>query len=493
MAISFDAIPGNLRVPLFYAELSAGGTPFDSSERLLLIGQATSAGTATLDEPVLVPSSSLAEDGLFGSGSMLAAMVKRARANAPFQEIWALPVTENAAGTAASADVTLTGLTLPVTSVSSITIYVAGTEYNISVLTTDTATTIGDKLVTEITEDLDAPVTAANDAGVVTLTARHKGEVGNTLDVRTDYYGDEGTLSGEIAVTAFTGGTNNPDISTGIAALGDEDFLWVASAYSDAANVGVLTDWYNDASGRWSPYQQLYGHAVMVKYDTVSNLSTFGNTMNDAHVTVVGTNKMPDPAWETVACLGAQVALHLSDAPELSRPLQTIVLQGLKAPKIADRFDITDRNTLLWDGIGTLRYSRDGEVMIDRLVTTYQTNAYGSPDATFLDLNTMAQSQYILRYLRQKVENRHGRQALADDDAPAISGVTRPKDARATLIAGYAELAALGVVESQSEFEEFLVVERNATDANRLDVSLPFDAINQLRIFAVAAQANLQF
>ena len=42
-------------------------------------------------------------------------------------------------------------------------------------------------------------------------------------------------------------------------------------------------------------------------------------------------------------------------------------------------------------------------------------------------------------------------------------------------------------------FKENLIVERNATDPNRLDVLFPPDLINQLRVFATLVQFRLQY
>lgn len=492
MAIAFDNIPSDLRVPLFYAEIGSGGAPFDSAERLLLIGQKLATGSAPLDEPVLVSNSALAEETLFGPGSMLSDMVKTARANAPFQEIWALPVSDGTGATAATGSLDYTGLTLPLAQTTTVSAYVAGVKYSVVATTAATATTIGDAIAQEINDDTSCPVSAVNTAGVVALTAKQVGSLGNDIHLSVNLVGDESAATAETAVTAMTGGAGDPDITAGLAALADDDFLWVAMPFSDAANVAAMSDFMNDTSGRWSPYQQLYGHALTVKYDTVANLSTYGNGLNDQHLTVVGVDQMPSAPWELAAALGAKVALHLSDAPELSRPLQFIDLVGIVAPRIPNRFALADRNVLLYDGIATLRYDRTGVVQIERLITTYKTNAAGAGDATFLDIQTMAQAQYIIRYLRTKVLGRYGRSALAHDNMPPANGIVRPRDIRACLIAGYAELAALAVVENQDAFERNLIVERNATDYNRVDVSLPFDAVNQLRVLAVQAVANLQ-
>ena len=492
MPIAFDNIPSDLRVPLFYAELGSGGTPFNSTERLVLIGQKLAAGTATADEPVLVTNATLAEETLFGAGSMLADMVKVARKNAPFQEIWALPVSDAGGATASAGTVDYTALTLPLTVTTVISLYVAGEKYSVIATTAATAATIATAMATEINDDTRAPVSAAAAAGIITLTAKQVGTLGNSVDIRTDLVGDESAASREATITAMAGGAGDPDITTALGNLADEEFLWFAMPYADATNVGAMSDFLNDSSGRWSPYQQLYGHAVTVMFDTVANLSTFGNTLNDQHLTVVGVNGMPSAPWAMAAAIGAKVAMHLSDAPELSRPLQFVELEEIVAPKISSRFSMIDRNTLLYDGIATVRYDRLGGVQIERLVSTYKTNASGAEDSTFLDIQTMAQAQFVIRYLRTKAIDRHGRQGLADDDTPAINGIARPRDIRNTLIAGYAELVELGVVENQSAFEAGLVVERNASDPTRIDVSIPFDVVNQLRVLAVQAVAFLQ-
>ena len=56
----------------------------------------------------------------------------------------------------------------------------------------------------------------------VDVTARHKGENGNDIDIRVNYYAGEMTPPGlTCAITAMTGGSGNPDTTTAIAAMGD--------------------------------------------------------------------------------------------------------------------------------------------------------------------------------------------------------------------------------------------------------------------------------
>ena len=66
-----------------------------------------------------------------------------------------------------------------------------------------------------------------------------------------------------------------------------------------------------------------------------------------------------------------------------------------------------------------------------------------------------------------------------------------PSIIRSELIAEYQELEDQALVEDLDAFKEALVVERDANDPNRVNVLLPPNLVNQLRIFAVLAQFRL--
>jgi phage tail sheath gpL-like len=119
-------------------------------------------------------------------------------------------------------------------------------------------------------------------------------------------------------------------------------------------------------AGRWSPIQQLYGHYFTAQFGTLSGLVTFGNGRNDQHVTCSDRSARRLPEWEWAAAAG-KASAHLGDAPEVSRPLQTLVLDGVLPPR--DRrvwWDIVDRQALYADGIAACKVRADGLVAIDR-------------------------------------------------------------------------------------------------------------------------------
>ena len=49
------------------------------------------------------------------------------------------------------------------------------------------------------------------------------------------------------------------------------------------------------------------------------------------------------------------------------------------------------------------------------------------------------------------------------------------------------------IVENYELFKQYLVVERDASDPNRLNTLFPPDYVNQLRVFAVVNQFRLQY
>jgi phage tail sheath gpL-like len=491
MAVQFNVVPGNWRVPLFTAEINPMQTPYQSTGRLLLIGQKLTAGTAVANAPIQLTERPV---GLFGDNSMLLRMYDVARLNAPVQEIWGLPVDDLGGGTAAT--MTITAVGAPVAVDTTLTIYIAGVRVRCAAYTTDTNAALATRLKAAIDATAGLPVTAGVPAGaVITLTARHKGTLGNSI--RLDYGLDatEAALGrDQFTFAQPVNGAGDPDLATALANLSDEAYDWIACPYNDTTNLNTLATFLNGVAGRWSPFQQLYGHAFTVKNDTVANLSTFGNGRNDPHITALGIYKSPSPAYEWVAALAAVAASHLQDAPELSRPLHTLPLTGIQAPRdVADRPDITDRQTLYYDGIASYHVGRDGTVRLDRVITLYQLNDWGSPDASWLDVNTLAQNMYAIRYLKAKITGIWGRAALRDENPGGVQGVATPDDIRDTILHGYRELSLLNVVENEDLFAAQLIVERNQVDATRVDVFLPADQVNQLNVIAVNYSSYLQY
>jgi phage tail sheath gpL-like len=183
----------------------------------------------------------------------------------------------------------------------------------------------------------------------------------------------------------------------------------------------------------------------------------------------------------------------LSAAADPARPFQTLPLAGVKAPAEADLFTKAERNLMLFDGISTSKVAAGGICQIERLVTTSQTNAAGSADTSYLDATTMFTLMYARYSFRARVLSKYPRHKLANDDTRAAAGqpIVTPKLMKAEAVSWFRDLEALGLFEGFDQFKPDLVVARNATDPNRLDVLLPPDLINQLIVTAASIQFRL--
>ncbi len=90
---------------------------------------------------------------------------------------------------------------------------IAGRRVSVGVISGDAATAIATAVVAAVTAADDMPVTATCSTGTVTLTSRHKGEAGNTLNARVNYYTGQVLPAGvAVTISAFTGGSGNPDL-----------------------------------------------------------------------------------------------------------------------------------------------------------------------------------------------------------------------------------------------------------------------------------------
>jgi phage tail sheath gpL-like len=492
MVVAFNAIPGNNLVPFFYAEINSGGTPYEGQSRLLLLGQETSAGTAPVNVPVGPIQSEAEAISYFGVGSMLVSMFNKARNAAPFQPIWALPLADPA-GTAATCTITVN--TAPLAA-GVATFGFLGFQVSIQVNAADTTTQIATTIRDNINA-LNIPITATSSAGVVTVTSRHTGATNNGIEVLllTGISGLPNILAGRVTITAMAGGAGVPALATGLAALGDEEFDWICGPYSDTTSLNSIRDFLSDVgTGRWSPLKQTYGHYITASYGSLGTLVALGNGRNDRHTSIIGSQTRPNPLWDVAAAVGGITAEHLTDAPELSRPLQTLRVPGILPPRDKSLwFDTTSRQALYVDGIGALKNLADGTVVIDRLVTTEQLNSAGVPDGTFRDIETAGQVMYLTRYFKVAVSNNHSRQALANDNPSGLQSIATPRSVRNTLCHAARELQALGVVESADEFAARVVVERDLNNATRLNAYIPVDVVNQLRVFAANITVFLEY
>lgn len=491
MPVSFNQIPQNLNTPLFYAEVdnSAANTAVDEMIALIIAPKLTSASGEA--NKLTIAGTAEQAAAQFGAGSVLANMVKAYRNQDSIGTLYVVATEDPSSGTAASQTITVTGTA---TAAGTLCVYINSTLVQVGVAAEDTAANVATALNAAINAIADLPVTAQVADAVVTLTAKNKGEIGNDLVLGLNLLGYiNGQVTPEgISVTfgELTKGTGTPNLNAAFAAIKDEAFEFIGIPFSDATSLDTVKTYMTQA---WAYNVQKYGHVYSARRDSRDNLLTFAEGRNDQHVSLFAINPSdPNSLADRLGATLGQVAVSVKADP--ARPFQTLELVGLMAPPADARFDQENRESLLNAGIATYK-DTNSNTQIERAVTTYTENSYGSADNSYKDAQTLHTLGYIIRYLRTQITSKYGRHKLADDGTKFGEGqaIVTPSTIKAELVAAYADLEYQGLVENSELFKSNLIVERNLNDPNRIDCLLPPDLVNQFRIFAMLVQFRLQY
>ncbi|AHE69776.1 tail sheath protein [Enterobacter ludwigii] len=490
-------IDSNILTPLFWATIdNSQANSAQAVQRTLLIGQMLSAGSAAASIAVPCGSAQMAIE-LAGAGSMLAEMARVYMDNDTAGDVYLLPLADGANDAAATGSIAISAVP---TANGVLSLYIAGTRVPVTLITTDTVEVIGTDIAAAINAMTSLPVTAesavASGTATVTLTAKNKGDIGNTIDLRLNY---QGTAGGEqtpaglgIALTAMSGGAGTPDMTDGLASLKDKAFDFIVLPYSDTTSLDTLKLFMNDNTGRWSYQKQIYGHVFATGTGTYGQLTATGEARNNQHESLMGVYDSPSPAYLWSAAYTGAVAGSLRTDP--GRPVQTLPVYSVLAPPVISRFDQPERNNLLHSGIASYTVQDDGTVQIENLITTYQKNAYGAPDNSYLEVETLFTLMYVTRDLKTLITSKFGRMKLVDDGTRFRAGapMVTPKIIKGELLSRYTQLEFDGYVQDSNAFAAGLQVTKSKVNPNRVDVLWDGILVNQLRIVALINQFRLQ-
>jgi phage tail sheath gpL-like len=486
MAINFTYYDTNNRVPGVYVEMDPSqantGTQLQTT---LLIGQITVAGAAQANEAMIVQSKAQVLQAC-GAGSMLANMASRYMDRDPFGTLYILPLEDDGAAQPAVGTITMAG---QATAAGTLNLYLGGIRVRSAVSAGDSPTVIAANLADAIAATPNLEVTAAAAVGVITLTSIGKGDAFNGIDIQFDYLGIPGGEYGVAGVTAtivpMAGGTGNPGIDVALANLSSQSFDFICMPYTDTTNLNDMEAFLADDVGRWSWQQMIYGGAFSAFKGTLGECTTFGMARNDQHMSIMPYQDSPDPPWIWATEVMAMCAASLRVDPGL--PLQYIGTT-LHAPPIASRWTLGERNTLLYDGLSSFRVGDDGSVIIERMATTYQKNAAGAVDNSYLDVETMYGLMFVARDLTNYLLTRYARKKLVSDTTPILAGSNCVNSImiKASTVAEYRSLEAGGYVQNSAQFAAGIVVE----DAGNglVKILAPVDLVNQLRQIAILLQ-----
>lgn len=470
--VTFNEIPNPNRSPLAAAEFDPIGAPGQETHHALLVGiQLSTATVAALSLQTIAGETE--GDGKHGIGSQLAEMCRAYKSRNRRARVTSVGVAEPAAGTAAAGEFAITG---PASEDGVAAFYVGGRRVAVAVSNGDTATQIGDNLVTALAADGRLPVTGVNTTGTVAVTAKWKGVNGNDIPLHVSLDdGDELPAGVAVAITDMAGGAGQPDLSAVVAVLEETRYDSIITGFADDTSLDTLEAEVRD---RWTAERMLDGHVFAGALGDQAALTTLGDARNAPESTIMGGGESPTPPW----IWAAQAAAAEATIDHPGVPRYGLILPDCRPPAPADRFTHAARNLILEDGVSTHRVNAGGEVIIDRLVTTYQEDEFGNPSETWRPLTRRRNAAYLRRDWIARIAAKYGRHMLVDDGTQVDPGVpvVSPSVLKGEALVWFRDKERSGHVEDFEAFKASLIAERPDGDAERLNTVLGPNLSNEL-------------
>lgn len=493
MTLSYSQIPANRMIPLFAAEFTTTA-PVQVGALMkpqLLEGQKIPSAAAVVGTRYLVSSNGQAIS-LFGAGSPLQRMCWAFFKAFPGGSVWAVAQTDAGGATAASRTATWSGTA---TAAGTIKLRIGGQLVDIAVVVGDDGPAIAAKVTTAVTAAAAAELPATSSTGsggnthINTITAKVKGTVGNQISLSVNARGPANgeTMPAGLSVSLsgdwLASGATDPTSSLWVTALGSEPWSTIGLQFDDGTVVGLLR---TELDTRWSALSANDGVLITAKTDSKADLLTWGTGLNDEHVMALGfpeTSGWLSPGFELVGAVAGLIGRECVASEDPAASVQMSPLPGLWG--YGTNFSDTDLDALAQAGVATV-FTDKGLVYLQLEAVSRRTTALGDPETRFQDIQVPLSMSYLRAFLRAKVQTAYPRYKLADDDTPIPGGakVVTPSIVKAAMISWLRSLGGF-VLEDVDELAAKVIVERNTTNPNRLDVYVEVDFINRLRVFAL--------
>lgn len=494
--------------------VNASATVGNTEQRILIVGQKTSAGSATAGALIEAIANGGAEDALFGRDGMLATLIRANKKRNQQVQVDAIALDDDGSGVAATGTITVTGTA---TEAGTLTVIVASErnhKFSVAVASSDTATAIAAAIVAAVNADLDLPVDAASTLGVVTFTAINAGTYGNSLaiEVRGDVAGITTPVAG------MASGATDPTLTSIFDVIGDQRYQAIVWPYpNDTAELRTLLDPRFNADGN-----VLDGVGFTALADTVSNLKVLGAALNSESLLIIGdkieteTNYAGPAIVEIPMVVASQFAsfrgLRLDSAgfsvadlvittngpldsfggPALaSKPYFNTPFAELIPMQTGRGFDDSEIEDLKDNGVSVVGNNKTNNTVISgEFVTTYKTDVAGNPDVTFTFLNFVDTASQTREFFFNNLRSRFAQSRLTEGDVIKGRDMANSLVVRSFLKRLYQDLSGPDFVLLESGetalkfFDDNIVISIDKA-LGKVTIQMTVPIVTQIREFAV--------
>lgn len=271
-------VPSSYKLPSVFLQVKFGASPNSAggaARRIFLLGNKTSAGSATVDTQRVVLTSADDAKTYFGEGSELHLAAQVVYTKHPGATLDALAVTEPA-GSKATATMTVTGAA---TGSGTLKLYIHGVRVDVAVISGDSANSIAANInaaINGLSRFLN--VTATVLANVVTVTARHNGTRSNNIRVR--YTADSSITGSTFAWSAatLTTGTGDDSLTAALATAATTREHLYAVAHQVTSQLQAIQTQLGTMAGPLVGDRQ---QAVSISVAVLGTATTQAETLNE--------------------------------------------------------------------------------------------------------------------------------------------------------------------------------------------------------------------
>jgi len=502
-AIQITGLPANDPVPGSYIQVSfAQGAASNGSATYgaLLMGTKTTSGSATPDTVIYGPNSSpplVTENdaiALFGAGSPLHRMFNQFVAVNKATPVHAIAITESA-GAASTGTITISGTTASAAGVLRVNVGEGYVERAISVGDTPTATAAA--AVALINAQTSWGVTAANTAGVITLTNKVKGPNGNWGRYSATLTAGTGLTVTPSAQTSMTGGTTAQVYTNALATILPYRFFYIVAEDTPAAGASTnLTNIKSQIDTQALPLSGLRQGMFAATTDTLANATTMASTnLNSARAELVwspDSDRRPEELAAFAAGVYALEEQGISPRCNFSgygTDANSALIWNLKAPLSGRAPTRSEIVTALNNGITPIGVGLRGDTYLVKRITTRSLNGslndYRIRDAhkrTIMDrFADDLQAKLVLNFSGRKI----GNDPVQGQRTPGPDVVT-PTAIRAAVIQLTRDYEALDLIENVAATIAAMIVQRETVPTTRMGIRVPIDVIDIADQFAAA-------
>lgn len=269
----------------------------------------------------------------------------------------------------------------------------------------------------------------------------------------------------ELYALPVNGTETAADYAAILAGLEGFRFHWLISPENDDE---VLRAICTELDSRYNAMSQMGARCIVVKQGEPAELLAWAPSFNSPHLCVLPVpSSVAEPnTW--LAAFSAIITKQLAIDP--SGSLNSFAVSGIFS---AETLPFSIRNQFLFNGLSTWTAGNDGQVRLERIVTSYTEDADGNADSSYLDIQVPETLDAMRDYQNAAIRKQFAQHKLASDGISPRPGqkVLTPAILKGFLIGLY-QGTFVGEklwCDAPAIYKESLVVELDPEDKNRIN------------------------